>query len=249
MDKQIAFSLPLCPVWLCIQFVDLHWQHQATQGFRAELGKPHEDSSHWHPGQIPTWLAGKRAMSKRMSHPSCSCLGSRGWMVRRHNQDHSRCFPILSGLSSSPSCFSGDGEKRKSCQRQTTRGFQLCISVHLKDLTALFLQHLCLIFLHMQVFWSHFSSVEPLRSSADLTVYSLYPPHPGWVCKSLYWDKKCDGLFALPCLVAHLAIKWSNFGQVGDKPQTSSISSGLFSKIVQFFAPFFFFSFPASWAC
>lgn len=155
-------------------------------------------------------------MSKRMSHPSCSWLESRGWAVRmrRDSQDHSRCVPILSGPSTSPSCFSGDGEKRKSCQRLTAQGFQLCISVHLKDLTALFLQCLCLIFLHMQVFWSTFLSGEPLRSTADLTVYSLLPPHPGWVWKSLYWDQKCDRLFALLFLAAHLAIKWSNHGQV-----------------------------------
>lgn len=44
------------------------------------------------------------------------------------------------------------GEMRKSCQRQTTEQFQLCISVHLKDLTASFLQRLCLLFLHTQVF-------------------------------------------------------------------------------------------------
>lgn len=173
MVKQIAFPLPPCPVWLCIQFVDLHWQHQEAQGFRTALGTPHEDLSHWDQGQTPIWSPGNKVMSKRMSYPSCSWLGSRGWEVRTRgdSQDHSKCFPIQSGLSSSPSCLSGDGEKRKSCQRQTTKWFQLCISVHLKDLAALFLQHLCLIFLHMQASWGTFSrSGEPTPSS---------PAHPG----------------------------------------------------------------------
>lgn len=51
----------------------------------------------------------------------------------------------------------------------------------------------------------------------------LLPSHT-WVCKSLYWDKKCDGLFTFSSLVAHLAIRLSNQGTAAkSRRQTSDL--------------------------
>lgn len=60
---------------------------------------------------------------------------------------------LLCATAPAASLEMAEGEsRRKSCQRQTTQQFQLRILVHLKDLTVSFLQRLCLIFLHAQVF-------------------------------------------------------------------------------------------------
>lgn len=122
---------------------------------------------------------------------------------------------------SSPWGLSGDRggrEMRKSCQRQATQQFQLCISVHLSDPSASFLQCLCLIFLHIP-----FSAAPSHLGSPSRGLWSWeYGPStflsPGWVSKLLYWEEECDGLCVFPLPIA---IRSSNQGDTA-KPKPRS---------------------------
>lgn len=78
---------------------------------------------------------------------------------------------------SSPWGLSGDRggrEMRKSCQRQATQQFQLCISVHLSDPSASFLQCLCLIFLHIPFSAAPSHLGSPSGGSVELGIQSFH---------------------------------------------------------------------------
>lgn len=116
-----------------------------------------------------------------MSHPALSRLGNWGWGLgaRRDNQDYSWWVFILTAWSvQQPQLHllvMAEEIWGRAVKDRQHSSFSCVFSVHLKDLTALFLPCLCLIFLHTQVFRSTFSFGEPLRRSVGLGVNSFLP--------------------------------------------------------------------------
>lgn len=150
-----------------------------------------------------------------MSRPSFSRLGNWGWGVRarRDNREYSWWYLILTTWSVQRLPlwrWWREGKWGRAVKDRQQSSFS-CVFQFTSKTSLL---HFCSAFVFFSFTRKFSEAPSHLGSpSGGLRTWGpspSSPPHPGWVWKSLYWDKRCDGLFALPFLVAHLARRQLN---------------------------------------
>lgn len=146
----------------------------------------------WRPLPTDTWDTAPICLTGNKSWPGvnhiltvslggCPTPHSPGWETEDEDRGQKgTARTTADGFSSfhlsSPWGLSGDRggrEMRKSCQRQATQQFQLCISVHLNDLCFFFAVPLSYFPSHL-IFCSTFSFGRSIRGSVDLRIQSLH---------------------------------------------------------------------------